>query len=261
MKMMMGKIRLAVLGCLLGALSVGHALPRWNPEEDEILVQFIRDSMGNLRLTEIDAVDRINAWRRENGLERERTEIGVFGHWHHCLQARYPDLAFHGGFHLLHKKWSDSEKEALRKLVGWNSNEGGNVKWPAVYRGMRQRGWRRSLGRCRQKWKKIVIEIDTLPQKPAVLGYSRSGRPIRRVRPRSPASFLVTEEGDPAAEEREISVEREIPVEPEMDFESIPPMPEFLVPRNEGLVDDGLDGGRFDGDKFDGDFHPEDFTL
>lgn len=156
-----GKIRLVVLSCLLGALTAGGS-DLWNPEEDAILVQFILDNMKDPYLTPLDCVDRINAWRRENGWVRKRTEVGVYKcwrRWRQHLQAKYPELIFQRTARSTRKVWSYAEKGDLRTLVKQNTDEEGKIKWDAVCEGMCQKKWRRSSAACREKWRKCEINM------------------------------------------------------------------------------------------------------
>jgi hypothetical protein len=274
--MRIGKIRLAVLSCLLGALAAGGS-GYWKPEEDAILVQFIRDGMEDTYLTMLDATDRINAWRRENGWAGERTKEGVYDRWHHHLQAEYPELIFQKTARSTRRVWSNAEKRDLQILVERNADKEGKIEWVTVREDMCRRGWRRSPSTCRNKWRNIVIGLDVLCAKPAAPKSSRKGRARRRTRLRLPAPPPAAEEVGtlrsrsvfpgliPSLQELGLSpIEGVALVFPEPDLELIPSLQKFWP---EG---DELDGDRFglnddrvglNGDGFGPDFDPDDFGL
>jgi hypothetical protein len=154
MKTMMGKIHLAVLGCLLGALSVGHA-ERWIDEEDQKVVEFVAASQENLMLDWPDCANAVNQVRSELGLEPIRTAEACRHRWVRYLKERNPGLKFRGKYLWMRRLWSTEESRLLVACVNQYAGRD-SVDWEAVSRAMNTRGRNRTARECRAHWKIIT---------------------------------------------------------------------------------------------------------
>jgi hypothetical protein len=154
MKTMMGKIHLAVLGCLLGALSVGHA-ERWIDEEDQKVVEFVKASQTNPMLGWQNCADAVNQVRSELELEPIRTSEACRRRWMRDLKERNPELQFHGKCPRMRRPWTTDESQLLVACVGRCGN-GNSIDWNAVSQSMASRGQNRSAPECREHWKTIA---------------------------------------------------------------------------------------------------------
>lgn len=154
------KIRLAVLSCLFGTLSMGHA-EWWGTGEDRIIIEFIKASQENLEISWKDCADAVNQRRMELGFESTRTVEACRHRWDSCLKKHNPKLRFRGEYAVLRRNWKDDENRLFVECVDQRENET-FVDWEAVSRIMRINRWNRSASECRAHWKVIAPRAGSL---------------------------------------------------------------------------------------------------
>jgi hypothetical protein len=137
-----------IVGCfLLGILSEGYAgrVIKWTPEEDEVLIEFVKAWRSNPYLTWQDCANALNQHLERNGANHRRTKEACRERWDHYLKQRFSQLRkphTPGKYH-----WPEDENAQLVESMRRHTNDG-RTDWKAVSRDMRDR----SAVQCRMHY-------------------------------------------------------------------------------------------------------------
>jgi hypothetical protein len=148
------KTKLVTVCCLFGLLSTGQAgwAEKWIPEEDEVVVEFIRKAAAEECIIIIwpYCADAVNAFRSKLRLPPTRTAEACRDRWDHFIKKAHPDVAESCKCRSWVKsKWTEDEDRIFLEVVE-KHRSGGRIDWKGVAQDV---GRGISVAQCRKHYK------------------------------------------------------------------------------------------------------------